>query len=329
MDISARLSIAVTDNSIEALFVDGLPYNPTIKDAWCFNINESADIESASRTISRSLKEAAVTIVSFHLPSVIHERLYVYEKKENIKANIYRDLKNDFGIELKENWIAYESTICRDNICVYAGHCPVTRGNFYHRVLSSNKIKINTFETFTISLKRNIRYLYPGENVVACFTYQDYAKVLYVRNRRILIAKDIDFSWGKVVEEMSKVLGMSIADTTSFLELHGFEKVEGVSDDVYITLAKTIDPLVNGIQSVLDYIRSAGDVFGEANRIVFAGDIARLRYVGVYVERLIGVRVGDMSPIDIVDIGGSLTVDMLRTVKYLDILIGGALRRIR
>ncbi len=328
MDISARLSIAVTDGFVEALLIKGQPIKPVITDAWVKEIDRDIEIKDFVKELSQTLKDPVATVVTFHSPSSVHEQLYMYGKDENVKVNIYRDLKRDFDIELKENWVSYESAVCGDNICVYAGCFPISKGNFYYRAFSG-KLRVNAFETFTISLKRGIYHLYPDETVLACMTYKNYSKILLTKNRRILAVKDIKFSWDEMVNRTAEVLKKSIPDTISFLRTSGFEKADGVDDSVYMTMADVLDPLISGLQSVYDYVKSAKSVFGSVDRVVLMGDVTNIRYVDAYVERVLDLETKKSYLFDLADIGEGLTMDFLKTMKFLDVLVGASMRRVR
>lgn len=324
MDISARLAVAITDSRLEAALFYGFPFQPELVRVWAFKLTKKEDTLVALREIDQALKESVITIASFSLPSNVHEQLYIYGNDEDVKAGVYRDLKRDFEIELKNSWVSMEAVNLNGRVYVYAASMPVSVGNFYFETVSSaKKMKINAFETFNISVKRGIHNLFQGKNVLACFSYGNRLQMMLVRNRRILAFRRVDFLWKEMVNKVAKSMRCSFSDAVSFLRTKGFEKSEDVDESVYITIAESIDPVIDELQRMLDYVRTYHEMFGAVDKVVLMGDLTGVKLIDTYMEQTI-----DISVIKS-DFSGLVKEEGRENSQFLDILIGAASRRVR
>ena len=126
-----------------------------------------------------------------------------------------------------------------------------------------------------------------------------------------------------MVNKVAESMRCSFSEAVSFLRTKGFEKSEDVDESVYITIAESIDPVIDELQRMLDYVRTYHEMFGAVDKVVLMGDLTGVKLIDAYMEQTI-----DISVIKS-DFSGLVKEEGRENGQFLDILIGAASRRVR
>ncbi len=331
MDLNLRCSIVVGLSRIEVCLLKKKGKNYKVESLAFYEFEDEKEIDGIVNNISEHLPKDVLTNVSFKHSSII-EHIYFYSLKTDVRSNVYKDLKRDYEIELKDYIIDYEDNEFADRKIVYVVAMPKTVFDFYYKVLSSQKkLKLYSFETHGSSLKRAVNEFEGGGYILECPIFEDYSSILVCGDGKFLAQRNLRYSWRDLVNSLATPDSITDEEVEKLLEEKGLEEPSSEDQNdqpVYQNISNAFDQFTIEIQRTIDYLTTVQKM-GRVERIITIGKINRINKIDRYISRLFSLETVKFQPQKLVEFGDDIDFSIVGNMNYFEVCIGAALKEVQ
>ncbi|AEA34105.1 hypothetical protein [Hippea maritima] len=331
MDFNLRCSIAIGPSEIDVCLIRKKGKNSVIESLAFYEFEDEKEINNIIDSIAENLPKDVLTNVSFKHSSII-EHIYFYKSNSDIRSSLYKDLKRDYEIELKDYIIDYEENKFEEKNLIYVAAMPRSVLNFYYSILSKHKnIKLYSFETHSVSLRRVVGNFLGDGYILGCAIFKDYSTISACKDGKALAFRNLRYSWNELVGSLAKSGGISKKEAENLLQKKGFETVDEKNQEeqlIYESISGVFDQFTIEIQRTIDYITTVQKI-GKIEKIVTIGQINKVNNINKYISRLFSLETVEFKPQKLIEFGQDIDSSILDNTSYFEICVGAALREIK
>lgn len=282
-----------------------------------------AGVASMSTTVSLSTSE--VLIFEIDIPRVSSDRI-----EEEVKNVLFSQTDHDLSNKTID-WQVVEEFSGDSSKGEYevgfrilVSAAPDYLVDFYQSVFEGVGVELDSLEIESTSLVRSLVGTDSSPIVILDIGYGD-ASISLIDRGHARIARKSQFGGQSITRALSRGLGIEQAEAEQFKRDHGFfidEETFEISEAVRV-------PLRNFVSEVSSVVDSYFDLRGrEVEKIVLTGGSARLKGMGEFLERELGVAVYAGNPWARVIIPREVQDSVRRIGPEFSVAIGLAMRNL-
>jgi len=295
-----------------------------------FDFNNFGEIEEIIESVSEIAGKDALFNLSIMGHNVI-KHIYFYKKgAANIKANVLRDLKSDYEIQLQDYLIDYEAEELEDKQVVFAAAYPKEDFDKLYGFIKKHKnIRLFSLEIGMVSVKRLINSFYNKNETKLCIRMdKDFTNIFALRGDIIIVSREIQYGFDGFVDDIMEFGGVDKQKALDVMENIGLYKDENFTQEelqVNEIITASFDKMSIEIQRTIDYLSSSRKM-GGVNKIVTLGFINSIKKSDVYLSKLFSVGVEKLEAAKLVEFDSSVDFSMVKDMLYFDVAVGAAIR---
>ncbi len=331
MDLNLRCAIVIGASQVNMCLLRKKRKKYSIESIAFYDYNDEKEIGDIVYSISEHLPKGILTNISLRHQSVI-EHVYFYKSNTDIRSSVFKDLKRDYEIELKNYIIDFEEGEIGDRKIAYVAAIPKNVFDFFCDFFSeSNKFRLYGFETHSVSLKRSIREFLGGGYMLNCIIFKDYSIISALKDDIVLAMRKLRYSWNELVRSLSSSGGISLDKAEEFLKKKGLKEPENEEEYdklIYGSVSDAFDQFAIEIQRTIDYITTVQKM-GKVEKIITIGEVNKINKIDNYISKLFSLETIKFQPQKLVEFGEDIDFSALENMNYLEICIGAALREVK
>ncbi len=296
-----------------------------------FSFERVEELKDIMESIGDIAGRGAVLNISVLHSSVI-KHIYFYKKgTTKVKTNVFRDLKNDYEIQLQDYLIDYEESELEDKIAVLVVAFPKELFNkIYYYIKNQSDFRLFALEIGMISVKRLISNVYNGNDIMLCIRMDsDFSNIFAIRNGAIIVSRELQYGFYSLAKEISQYGGINIEKSITIMENIGLQENHDYTEEelkAYNTIVSSFDKMSIEIQRTIDYLLSSQKKVG-IDRIITIGSINRIKRIDVYLSKLFSISAEKLESSKLIEFDSSIDFSALKEMFYTDIVIGAAMRK--
>ncbi len=332
MDVNLRCAVVIGPSQLDVCVLKKKGKTYVINSIAYYDFEEEKEIEDIVYNLAENLPKEILTNISLKHQSVI-EHVYFYKGNTEIRSSVYKDLKRDYEIELKDYIIDYEENSVSDRKVVYVVAIPKSILDFYYDFFyKTKKFKLYSFETHNVSLKRVVNRFLGDGYFLNCAVFKDYSAILACRGNNILAIRNLRYSWKELVDYLCEAGGISGEEAEKILKEMGLREPDQESQEkdklIYKSISEAFDQFTIEVQRTIDYITTVQKI-GNIERLVSIGELNRINKVDSYISKLFSLETVKFEPQKIVEFDDKIEFSVLEHMKYFEVCVGAAIREIR
>lgn len=295
-----------------------------------FNFDNFEEIDEIIESVSEIAGKDALFNLSIMGHNVI-KHIYFYKKgAANIKANVLRDLKSDYEIQLQDYLIDYEAEELEDKKVVFVAAYP--KGDFdklYGFIKKRKNIKLFSLEIGMVSVKRLINSFYNKNETKLCIRMdKDFTNIFALKGDIIVVSREIQYGFDGFVDDIMESGGVDKQKALDVLENIGLYKDENFTQQEQQAneiITASFDKMSIEIQRTIDYLSSSRKM-GGVNKIITLGFLNFIKKSDVYLSKLFSVGVEKLETAKMIEFDSSVDFSMVKDMFYFDVAAGAAMR---
>ncbi len=295
-----------------------------------FNFEKPDEIADIIDSISDITKRDSLFNISI-LHSSIIKHIYFYKKGVvNVQSNVFRDLKNDYEIQLQDYFIDYEETETEDKKIVFVVALPKKLFNSIYKHIKKHKnMKLFSLEIDIVSLKRLVNSFYNGDDVTLCIRMNaNFSTIFAIKSNTVVVSRELQYGFDNFTQDISQYGGVDIEKAAAVMESIGLHEDESFSEEetkAHEIIVSSFDRMSIEIQRTIDYLLSNQKIVG-IDRIVTIGEINRIKKSDVYLSKLFSIGVEKLETSKLIEFDSTVDFSLVKDMLYFDISVGAALR---
>ncbi len=331
MDLNLRCAVVIGTSQVNVCILRKKRKKYLVESVAFYDFDEEKEIEDIIYNFSEHLPKGILTNISLRHQSVI-EHVYFYKSNTDVRSSVFKDLKRDYEIELKNYIIDYEEGKVGDIKIVYVVAVPKNVFEFFYGFFEkSKKFRLYGFETHSVSLRRSIREFLGNGYMLNCTMFRDYSMISALKDDVVLAMRKLRYSWDELVRSLSSSGGVSLDKADEFLRNRGLKEPENGDEEdrlIYDGISNAFDQFAIEIQRTIDYITTVQKM-GKIEKIVTIGEINKINRLDNYITKLFSLETIKFQPQKLVEFGEDIDFSSLEHVNYLELCIGAALKEVK
>ncbi|WP_025270334.1 hypothetical protein [Hippea sp. KM1] len=331
MDLNLRCGIAIGKNRIDACILKKKGRDYSIESLFFYDFANEGELEDIFNALSDYIPKEILANVSFKHQSII-EHIYFYNNNTESKSNIYKDLKRDYEIELKDYIIDYEEHQIKDKTVAYVVALPKSLFNFYYGMLEKQKkLKLYSFETHSVSIRRAANEFLEGDYLLGCAIFKDYSVISACSQGKVLALRNLRYSWSELINSLCNAGGITQEEAERLIREKGLEEPDDGNEEeeaVYRSISEAFDQFTIEIQRTIDYITTVQKI-GDIQKIITIGEVNKIKKLENYISRLFSLETTRFQPQKLIEFNEEIDFSAIDKMNYLEVCIGAALREVK
>ncbi len=297
-----------------------------------FSFERMEDLKDIFSSIS-SLNEENTLLNLSIMSSDIINHIYFYKKDaKDIRSNVMRDLKNDFGLALQEYLIDFEVYEFVDRTIAFVVAMPKALfDKCYGAIKPHSNIKLFSTETDIVSLRRLVNTLHTSSGMKLCFNFsKNHTGMFVIKEGAVTVVRNIQYGFEQFVKEICERGGVDRAKAISIIENTGFAADESSTEqewNAYNIMTDAFDRISIELQRTIDFATSTLKL-GAIDHIITLGFANRIKKADVYISKLFSMQTEKLEAAKIIEFDSSVDFSLIKEMNYFDTAIGAALRRL-
>jgi len=331
MDINLRCAVVIGPSQLDMCVLKRKGKTYVVKSIAYYDFEEEKEIEDIVYNLAEHLHGEILTNVSLKHQSVI-EHVYFYKSSVDVKSSVFKDLKRDYEIELKDYIIDYEEDDVSDKKIVYVVAVPKNVFDFYYSMFQKEKkFKLYSFETHNVSLKRAVSRFLGSGYFLNCAVFKNYSSILVCKGNRVLAIRNLRYSWKELIGYLCEAGGISEEDAEGVLRERGLKEPKQGDQEkdilIYQSISEAFDQFTIEIQRTIDYITTVQKI-GNVEKLVSIGELNKINKVESYISKLFSLETIKFEPQKVVEFEDEIDFSILKNMEYFETCIGAAIRQI-
>ncbi len=298
-----------------------------------FNSDKFEELEGIIDSISETVGKSALFNISVIDTSVI-KHIYFYKKGAiNIKANILRDLKNDYEIQLKDYLIDYEEEELEDKKVAFVVAYPKSSFEKLYKYFKKHKnIKLFSLEAGIVSIKRLINSLFAEDKTRLCIRMdKSFSNIFVLHKDSVVVDRELQYGFDNFLRDIVENGGTDEKTALDVIQNIGLYQDEHPTEEetnAYEIISSSFDKISIEIQRTIDYISSGHKIRG-VDKMITLGFINKIKKSDIYLSKLFSIKADKLEASKAVEFDSSIDFSMVNDMLYFDVAVGAAMRSLK
>jgi len=297
-----------------------------------FSFDRQDEFKDIVASIEGFLPKNTLTNISVIHPETI-EHLFLYDSNvANVRANIYRDLKNSYEINLSDYLIDYEEFEVSGKKVAFVNALPkYVFDLFYTAFKDHKKLCLFSLETPVVSLRRVVNEFCRKYADVLVFNMCDeFSRIFTLKRYNIIVNRQVQGGFSSILKDMEREGGITEEEAKKLIYDRGFSDKD-LDDEqkkaFYMSLSESFDRFSIEIQRTLDYLISVQKM-GGVESICTLGFASSIKNVDKYLSKMFSMKAESLKLKKEIEFADEVDFSIVEDMLYFDICIGAALRRV-